>query len=375
MTSSVVYPNGVWELIVSYLVGPPAFPEFVENAFNRFYFLYPIGDETNNYENDAIPRYYIHPSHDFKHLFYYRIPWVTRINWSTTYVDVVGFYVPLDFYKKTKKTNYPWLMAGYYGAKFYDSRISCHCWLTEIKKCKIKYKFATAKGGPITLVNTDSSDERAFLEIRCNLKTIPGNPVLVIKERKMQIHFVDLNEDFINIVKTNGYTGFNTDVIDYYKSKNTPDTFYVSPANSLCFMDGGIDKAYMTLFPGIQERVKANVETLGFQSLLGRSYLPIGKAIVTDQIITSPSMLLPQNISSVPQNVKYCIHAAIKAAPSHCKVLVVPGIGCGYGKITPAKSFQQIKEGLTCPTIPNLRDILFQQPKVYMNREWNDSIM
>ena len=49
----------------------------------------------------------------------------------------------------------------------------------------------------------------------------------------------------------------------------TPGTMYMSPANSLGFMDGGIDAAYMTMFLGVQADVQAKIRSLGKQTVLG----------------------------------------------------------------------------------------------------------
>jgi hypothetical protein len=58
---------------------------------------------------------------------------------------------------------------------------------------------------------------------------------------------------------------------------------FVSPANSLGYMDGGIDKAYMGMFNEIERKVKNGIKKLipkvNNVTKLGRPYLPIGSAI------------------------------------------------------------------------------------------------
>ena len=59
-------------------------------------------------------------------------------------------------------------------------------------------------------------------------------------------------------------------------------TIIVSPANSLGFMDGGIDMMYMQMFPGIQTTVQDTIKTFNITTALGRYVLPIGSAILVE---------------------------------------------------------------------------------------------
>ena len=55
----------------------------------------------------------------------------------------------------------------------------------------------------------------------------------------MPIIFVSNNIKFIDIIKTQTtYESHHIVIQDYVPKRKT---YYVSPANSLCFMDGGID--------------------------------------------------------------------------------------------------------------------------------------
>lgn len=54
----------------------------------------------------------------------------------------------------------------------------------------------------------------------------------------MPIIFVSLNDEFNQKIKHLGYTTHTIKIQDY---KPTKKTYYVSPANSLCFMDSGIE--------------------------------------------------------------------------------------------------------------------------------------
>lgn len=77
----------------------------------------------------------------------------------------------------------------------------------------------------------------------------------------MPIIFVSLNKKFINKVNELGFIG-KLIKIQNYKLSNKK-TFYVSPANSLCFMDGGIDYALSRIiFPNVQSSVVNIVKNL-----------------------------------------------------------------------------------------------------------------
>ena len=59
---------------------------------------------------------------------------------------------------------------------------------------------------------------------------------------------------------------------------------------------------YNQLEKNIEREVKDIVKQLGITSLVGKSYLPIGSSIILDKgeksLVISPTMLLPQNVSS-----------------------------------------------------------------------------
>ena len=126
----------------------------------------------------------------------------------------------------------------------------------------------------------------------------------------MPIKFVSLNERFINNIKD--FDAYLMKIEDYTPVRKT---YYVSPANSLCFMDGGIDYALSRIvFPGIEQRLKKVVSLLNIKNLLGRNYLPIGSSVILEcgenALIVSPTMLLPQNVSNT-NNAYYSVIAVL----------------------------------------------------------------
>lgn len=176
---------------------------------------------------------------------------------------------------------------------------------------------------------------------------------------------------------------------DYIPNPNNK-TYYVSPANSLCFMDGGIDYALSRIiFPNVEIEVKNIVKQLGITNTIGRHYLPIGSSIVVNKgnksLIVSPTMLLPQNVSNT-KNAYYATMAVLYNIIINKKEniekidIIFTSFCCGYGKMEEEVSIQQIIEGIKDYIYykPKLiyKDIiinepnLYKQPKYYQNTEF-----
>lgn len=148
---------------------------------------------------------------------------------------------------------------------------------------------------------------------------------------------------------------------------NTENTAFVSPANSLGFMDGGIDLAYSrVMFPGVEARVKARIRRLGMCTSLGRYYNRIGSAVVVpciDQLnpdpqnpskpqsalISAPTMFLPHDVSGT-QNAYHAMMASLCAFAKYrethpdMQTLVCPALCTGYGKMPPALAAKQMHD-------------------------------
>ena len=91
----------------------------------------------------------------------------------------------------------------------------------------------------------------------------------------MPIIFISLSKTYTEKIKQYGFEAKTMKIQDYIPNTNNK-TYYVSPANSLCFMDGGIDYALSRIiFPNIEIEVKNIVKQLGVTSIVGKSYLPI----------------------------------------------------------------------------------------------------
>lgn len=67
----------------------------------------------------------------------------------------------------------------------------------------------------------------------------------------MPIIFISLSETYTEKIKQFGFLAKTMKIQDYVPNPNK-HTYYVSPANSLCFMDGGIDYALSRIiFPNL----------------------------------------------------------------------------------------------------------------------------
>jgi len=79
----------------------------------------------------------------------------------------------------------------------------------------------------------------------------------------MPIIFISLSETYTEKIKQYGFEAKTMKIQDYVSNPNKK-TYYVSSANSLCFMDGGIDYALSRIiFPDIEKEVKVIVEKIG----------------------------------------------------------------------------------------------------------------
>jgi len=131
---------------------------------------------------------------------------------------------------------------------------------------------------------------------------------------------------------------------------------FVSPANSIGYMDGGIDLAYSAMFPGCQRRLQKRIAQLGITTALGRPYLPVGSAVALPQdaarstfLISAPTMFLPEDVSRT-RNAYHCFTAALQVyarcvvplSGGRVNTLVCPALCCGYGLMDASESARQI---------------------------------
>ena len=209
----------------------------------------------------------------------------------------------------------------------------------------------------------------------------------------MPIIFVSLSDTYIEKVKLKGFDGKVMRIENYIPSKERK-TYYISPANSLCFMDGGIDYALSRIvFPNVEQQIKSLVKAIGIQSKVGKYYLPIGSSIIIDDdvnnrgLIVSPTMLLPQNVSQT-NNAYYSTmsilyNLLVNKGENIGEVdIIFTSLCCGYGKMDEGESIRQIMMGIRDymdykPYVLNSNIVIKEanmreQPKYYQNTEFMD---
>ena len=206
----------------------------------------------------------------------------------------------------------------------------------------------------------------------------------------MPIIFITLSETYSEKIKSHGFDSYVMKIQDYVPNEHRK-TYYVSPANSLCFMDGGMDYALSRIvFPNVEVEVKAVVRKLGITSIVGKPYLPIGSSIILEKdnnksLVISPTMLLPQDVSKT-NNAYYAAMAVLynilvnKREKLENVDILFTSFCCGYGKMDEDHSIRQIIAGIHdyknySPIIYDQNIIinepnLYSQPKYYQNTEW-----
>lgn len=214
-----------------------------------------------------------------------------------------------------------------------------------------------------------------------------------------QIVFVDMNPAFIIVVSElfADCPNVSARCVKCIQEIPQENTVFVSPANSLGFMDGGIDYVYSrTMFPGVEQRVREKIKSLGILSGLGRNYLPVGSAIIvgahhtvsTTKLISAPTMFLPHNVATT----KNAYHAFMAVLGVFTKsavetlTLVCPALCTGVGRMNVRNAAEQMHSAYTdffSGTFPeeipfhgdasvfltHSRDIENEQPINYDNRE------
>ena len=128
-----------------------------------------------------------------------------------------------------------------------------------------------------------------------------------------------------------------------------PHTMFVSPANSIGFMDGGIDRAYMQIFPGVEKAVMDKIKQLGHVTNKNRCYLSVGSAVIVPVLnncvlVSTPTMFLPHDVSET-RNAYHAMMASLMAFAKHgkSKLLITTSLCCGYGMMDPKESAKQMR--------------------------------
>ena len=144
---------------------------------------------------------------------------------------------------------------------------------------------------------------------------------------------------------------------------STGSQAYVSPANSLLYMDGGVDKAYSeAMFPGIRHHLQELAKRVCPSNKIGQPYLKIGSALAIEVaasnswLIAAPTMWSPQDVSST-NNAYHATRAALICADAipDLRRLVIPAMCCGYGKMSAAQAAGQVCKAIVQHPCPPFR--------------------
>lgn len=206
----------------------------------------------------------------------------------------------------------------------------------------------------------------------------------------MKLLFVSMNQKWIDSIKT--LFPDSEAICGDVQTVSRDNTSFVSPANCLGFMDGGIDLVYSRkMFPGCEQAVREAIRALGQQTMLGRPYLPIGSALgvhvsPSTNLICAPTMFLPHDVSET-RNAYYSCLAAFMCwkKMGDTDTIVFTSHCCGYGKMNEETSAKQMREAFddfSQGRIPEDSSSRFdtvcfplvnhEQPDIYDNREIKD---
>ncbi len=211
----------------------------------------------------------------------------------------------------------------------------------------------------------------------------------------MRLLLVDLHGALADAAALQRWPG---DVRAWTDLKDVPEAYragcaVISPANSLGFMDGGVDYVISrVMFPGVEGALRAALAARGVRTDLGRPWLRIGEALVVPVpvpvpvpeqgafLIAAPTMWLPQDVRGT-HNAYHATYAAIAEARRHGGIhtLVFPGMGTGCGMLTPDEALGQMSSAARDalegrPPRWDAAQIARQQPRVYMNIEFEPGI-
>lgn len=169
----------------------------------------------------------------------------------------------------------------------------------------------------------------------------------------IRITFVDQNLRNIQALLQVFGKGF-TYKVDSIEKENPKNKAFISPANSFLFMDGGIDRVYSRqMCPGIENHLRqTKLPSLGIATHLGRPYLPVGSATITEWggfcLISAPTMFLPHDVSRT-RNAYHAFMAALcvfqkwrRMTGSTINEIVCPAMCTGWGNMPPEVAAKQM---------------------------------
>lgn len=160
----------------------------------------------------------------------------------------------------------------------------------------------------------------------------------------MRLHFIDTDTAVVESVRKAFRDVPEVDVKQGDLLAVAENTI-VSPANSYGFMDGGIDRAYLSFFgPSIQTRVQDAI------SKRAEGYLPVGASSIVETghpkipyLVLAPTMTAPEYVTA--ENAYRALRAVLRVAGNHPivgRAIYCPGLGTGVGGVEPDNAAEQM---------------------------------
>lgn len=147
------------------------------------------------------------------------------------------------------------------------------------------------------------------------------------------------------------------DIFEHWDSYER-DIALVSPANSFGFMNGGIDQVYINKFgQELEDRVREDIKqkTAYNELIIGQSLVvPLrldsesGQRIqaVSDWLIVSPTMRVPQRILDATDVYLATRSATKQSHRNGFKTMLIPGMGIGVGGVHPTLGARNMLMGM-----------------------------
>ncbi len=167
----------------------------------------------------------------------------------------------------------------------------------------------------------------------------------------MNLIIFDINKDFILEAKRLEKYSIKTIVsdVDNLLDNNKIDMI-VSPANSFGLMQGGIDKVYTKIFPGIEKIVQNKIKEVGFTTPTEEKYLTVGSAITVKTnnpkcpyLVSAPTMYYPGSNIGKTNNVYLCFSAVLQTMKKNRDLIIAcPGLGTNIGMVKPKDAVDQM---------------------------------
>ena len=157
--------------------------------------------------------------------------------------------------------------------------------------------------------------------------------------------FCDIDTEIINTLK-NYFASVKEIDFKVGDLLESASNVVISPANSYGFMDGGIDKDYVSFFgDGLQQKVLERVRRRpeGYLSVGASELIHTGHKKIP-YLILAPTMIHPEMIPAY--NVFRAFRAALKCIRDH-KLnypIYTPGFGTGVGGVEPDESARMMFE-------------------------------